>query len=152
MSLRAIALLVVFCSLAAYGALLRPMRFEVEREEARYATARAERNRLRARLAELEHVRARRSKESSTVGGDAMPFRRAVVSSLQGASLAGVRIDARASAGGMTLTLSGTGSLPETLRVLGSLLGPGVGVVPHRVHLTPIPEGVSFTLEGERRP
>ena len=147
MRLRLTALVLSLLALALYGTVLRRMQLEAAREEVLSASARGERNRLRERIAVLEHARATPRKEGAA---DTLPFRRTVVSCLQGSSLAGVHIDTHPTSEGFALTLSGTGSLKETLRVFRSLLAQGIDVVPVKVHLTPTAGGVAFTLDGER--
>jgi hypothetical protein len=147
MRLRISALLISFLALALYGTVLRRTQLEAAQEEVLSATARGERNRLRERVAVLERARLRPAREGTA---ETLPFRRTVVSCLQGSALAGVRIDTHATSEGLALTLTGTGSLKEALRVLRSLLARGIGVVPVHVRFAPVAEGVSFTLDGER--
>jgi hypothetical protein len=152
MSLRILALVTAIGALFSYAALLRPTKRAFEREEALYEEARAERTRVQKRLSALEHAQARRPKEGAMPPGDALPIRRAIVSCFERASVTGLRVDVRTAPGGTSIGLSGVASLLESLRVLGELLAPDVGVVPRQLHLAPVSEGVAFELQGERQP
>lgn len=147
MSLRLLALIAAGAGAVLYQFQARPTEWELEREQVLYAQGRRQREELRERLGTLERAKA----SPASPREDAVPLRQALMSCIEGSVIERIRIDLKPSRGLTSVQMSGSASFPESIRLLSQVLGPRVGLVPHRLHLAPARSGVSFNIDGEHR-
>ena len=157
MMLRTVGSVLLLGAGLGYAAIVVPARHELTAAQDGFAQARDERQRLRARVAELERrvqVRARvaAAPPESGRGESAGRLRRAVLSEVEGSRVSGVQLSVSAGrapvAAKVHLILEG--SFPDVLPLTGRLVSGAPGLVLERLRLSPKDQRVVADLEGFR--
>jgi hypothetical protein len=156
--------LLVLAAALVYWLGTRPLEEKAMVAADQYRRAREERHAQQARLAPLErgeaavrHASASFSSLSTGPGADLRGVRRAVVTTLRGAKLSGVRLAVRPGrppvAASVHLVASGT--FHDVVELSGQLVRPGSGFILDQVRLSPRSSAVDLELDAfglERRP
>ena len=156
MILRAAALALLLAAGVGYAGFAVPARREAASVQDQYARARDERQRLRARLAELERrsrvrpgtssraVAGATARPSAAQGGaqgreQAANVRRAVLGVVDGAHLSGVQLSVSTgrSPVGAKVRLTAEGRFADIVPLAGQLTSGPPGLVLERVHMSP---------------
>ncbi len=167
MIVRAAALALLLAAGVGYAGFALPARSDAAALHDQYAPARDERQRLRARLTELERRRRARAGVSSSPGAPAGPsaaqdaapgreqaasVRRAVLGVVDGAHLSGVQLSVSAgrSPVGAKVRLAAEGRFADLVPLTGRLTSGPPGLVLERVHMGPRGGRVVADIEAFR--
>jgi hypothetical protein len=151
---RLLALLLIVAASGLHVGLALPMREDASRSLSEERRLRGTMRESRTRVASLERrevVRRRNAGMVSSVApADPVALRRALLDSLRGARVSGVRLEVHAGRApiGATAHVSAEGASAEVLRLSGHLVRPGSGVAIERVHFSPTPAGLAFDMDA----